>query len=53
MTMLPEPLMIAAGVLLTLLFGGVVLPAVWSRRASRRSAALAVLRALLRNRRLP
>ncbi|GAA4953267.1 hypothetical protein GCM10025331_47590 [Actinoplanes utahensis] len=48
--LLPEPLVLFAAVLTALLFGGVVLPAVWSRRSSRRAAALAVLKALFRGR---
>lgn len=43
-----EPLLLlAAGAVLVLIVGGVMLPAVWSRKKNRREAAQAVLRLLL------
>jgi hypothetical protein len=43
--------LVILGVLAVLVIGGVVLPAVWSRRKTRRTAALDVLDRLLRWRR--
>ena len=45
-SMPPAPTVVAA-LAVTLIFGGVILPAVWSRRPARRAAAAKVLAQLL------
>ncbi len=44
---MPPAATVAAVLAVTLVFGGVVLPAVWSRRPARRAAAAKVLAQLL------
>ncbi|MEU6254050.1 hypothetical protein [Streptomyces sp. NPDC047043] len=44
---LPHPVLCATVLVFVAVYGGVVLPAVWSRRPTRRHAALRVLTELL------